>query len=93
MLKPLPPFITDNFALSIIVQLGEPTSAEIRAFLKNNYDLKAFPHAEQYIFAQIKSLINHGYLERRPEKKFGEARYSVTDEARPIVKKMLNEQT
>jgi len=91
-LQPLPPFINDKFALSIIVKLGQPTSAEIKTFMQNTYDLDSFPHALQYLLAQLKALQGHGYIDTRRDKKTKDFRLFITDEARPIVERMLNEQ-
>lgn len=90
-LKPLPPFINDKFTLSIIVHLGQPTTGEIREYIKNTYDLTTFPHALQYLITQIRSLQNSDYIDCTREKRTENIRYFITDEARPIVERMLKE--
>lgn len=91
-LKPLPPFINDKFTLSVIVHLGQPTTGEMREYIKNTYNLATFPHALQYFIAQLKSLMASGYIDAKREKRaVGEVRYFITDEARPIVERMLRE--
>lgn len=91
-LQPLPPFINDKFALKVLLDLGGKASqSEIREHVKNTYDLSTFPHALQYLGTQLNGLMMHGFLDRTRSKTGDGQRFFITEEARPVVERMLSE--
>lgn len=88
----LPPFITDKFALQVLNDLGGVASLpKITNYVKDHYDLSNFPHAIQYLSHQYRSLQAHGYLKSKKNKKEGDVELFFTDDAKPIIERMINE--
>ncbi|OLC82320.1 MAG: hypothetical protein AUJ08_06590 [Thaumarchaeota archaeon 13_1_40CM_3_50_5] len=57
MKRPFPPFVTDDLALQILVELGGSASrVQIVKYLEENYTRPA-KHSLQYLFAEYRGLM------------------------------------
>lgn len=91
-LRPAPAFITDKFALQMISELGGKASTKaIKEHIKLNFDMSKFPHGVDYLMTQYRSLLASGYVEIKRNKKEHDFEYSFTDEARPVIERLLKQ--
>lgn len=90
-LQLLLPFIDDKFALDSYA-LGPAYKQWNRAICQRQLWLGQFlPHALQDLMTRLTNLACHSYLERTADKMRDCTRFWISDEAHPIVERMLEE--
>ena len=88
MKRPFPPFVTDDLALQILVELGGSASrVQIVKYLEENYTRPA-KHSLQYLFAEYRGLMRAGYIDQTCDMhtRNGSITYTIRNEVKHLIK-------